>query len=338
MKIVVRGTNWIGDGVMTVPALRELRRIFPAASITLHTRSWAKGVFEDADFIDELLTFDAATPAAEVLTQSRELRRRRFDLGIVFPNSFASALTLFMAGIKRRIGHATDGRGWLLTEALEIPKWKSQRHEVFYYLNVISAVERSLLGTETISNTRPDTRLNVSDERKAAARQLLAESGIVLHRPVVALGVGSTNSLSKRWGAERYAQLNDLLQSELDANVVIVGSADEASVAEKVSSLSSRKPVILTGKTNLGEATALLSVVDLMISNDMGLAHVAPATGTKTIVIFGPTNPVTTRPFSENGIVLQNEDARITASGGSTELWPSINEVYGRAAELLEKK
>ena len=116
-------------------------------------------------------------------------------------------------------------------------------------------------------------------------------------KKIVALGVGSTNSRAKRWQTESYAKLNDLLQNELNANVLLVGAKDELEISTEVFAKSEKKPIILTGKTNLAQIVAVLREIDLLISNDMGLAHIAPAVGTKTLVIFGPTNEKTTQPI-----------------------------------------
>src|SRR3954462_2554610 len=100
MKILVRGTNWIGDAVMSVPALKELRRIFPEAHITLHTRTWAEGLFADAPFIDELVTFDQGRWALkDVYDNSQFLKTDDYDIAIILPNSFESALTSFLSSI-----------------------------------------------------------------------------------------------------------------------------------------------------------------------------------------------------------------------------------------------
>src|SRR5687768_8333097 len=115
MKILVRGTNWIGDAVMSIPALRELRRVFPDAFITLHTRSWADGLFHDASFIDELVTYDKNRwKIKDIYDNSQFLRSDGFDLGILLPNSFESALTSFLTRIPRRFGYNKDVRGLLL--------------------------------------------------------------------------------------------------------------------------------------------------------------------------------------------------------------------------------
>ncbi len=308
MKILVRGANWIGDAVMSVPALRELRRIFPDDQITLHTRSWADGLFRDADFIDELVTFDKARwKIKDIYDNSQFLRDDGYELAILLPNSFESAITTYLSRVPRRFGYNKDARGLLLTDPIAVPEWKNRRHEVFYYLGLVSEVEKRVLGRDTVSRALPDTTLNISEERKGAAREILAGAGADLSKKTVALGVGSTNSRAKRWPADRYAQLADKLRVELDVNVVLVGSKDERDVSASVEALCSSSPINLTGKTDLGEAVAVLSVVNLLISNDMGLAHVAPSVGTQTIAIFGPTNPETTRPFGDNAEVVRKE-------------------------------
>ena len=301
MKIVVRGTNWVGDAVMTIPALRELRRVFPDSHIVLHTRAWARGIFKDADFIDELLTFDKGKSAfLNVLEQSNGLRKRKFDLAILFPNSFEAAATARLGKVKTRIGYATDGRSFLLTDALPVPEWKNRRHEVFYYLNIVAEIEKKFQGATTVWEREPHFELDVSEERKTRARKMLAENGVDLSKKIVVFVAGSTNSRAKRWQTESYAQLNDRIQIEQNANVVLIGSKDELDVSIEVAAKSNTKPIILTGKTDLAEAAAILSVCDLVVSNDTGPAHIAAALGTKTLVIFGPTNPLTTRPFPEN--------------------------------------
>jgi heptosyltransferase-2 len=133
---------------------------------------------------------------------------------------------------------------------------------------------------------------------------ILRVSGISGDLKTVALAPGSTNSRAKRWIPHRFAQLNDRLQSELNCNVILLGSKDDKEISRTVSSLSRLPPHDLTGETDIEDATAILAEIDLLISNDMGLAHLAPAVGTETLVIFGPTNQLTTRPFSDSaGIV-----------------------------------
>jgi heptosyltransferase-2 len=265
-------------------------------------------LFGDAEFIDELVTFKKNRwRVVDVYDNWQFLSEDEFDLAVIFPNSFESALTTFLTRVPRRIGYNKDLRGLMLTDPVAVPEWKNRRHEVFYYLNLVAEVEKRVLGRDTVAAALPDVTLNIADHRKRGAREMLKEAGIDPARKTVALGVGSTNSRAKRWPAENYAKLNDLLQERSGTNVILVGSQEETDVAGLVSELSALKPLVLTGKTDLAQAVAILSTVDLLISNDMGLAHVADAVGTPSIVIFGPTDPTTTRPFSPDADIIRKD-------------------------------
>jgi len=287
MKIVVLGANWIGDAVMTIPALRQLRTSYPDAFISLYTRAWAEGVFRDANFIDEIVTISSKG----VFAQASELRKRKFDLSILFPNSFESALVARIAGIERRLGYSTQHRGFLLTDRVPVPDWKNEDHESRYYLNLV----QSIAGARA---ERSESELPVSKERREAAHSYLFESGVPDGGAIVGFGAGSTNSMAKRWPAENFARLADLL-TDAGCNVVLLGAANESDVSAAVTAAAKSQLTDPTGKTDLGTATAILSELDLFISNDMGLAHIAAAVGTPTIVIFGPTNDVTTGPLGQ---------------------------------------
>jgi heptosyltransferase-2 len=302
----VRGTNWVGDAVMTVPALRALRRLLPQAHITLAVRPWAKGLFSDADFIDDLLLYERRPQDLRaVVRQAREWRRGHFDLAVLFQNAFEAALIAAGARVPLRLGYATDNRRALLTHALPLPAWRSERHEVFYYLHIVSELERLLYGTDKISREAPDYTLQVSPERRKLARSMLSAHGASASRPLVALCPGSTNSRAKRWPAENFAALADQLIEEAGADVALVGAPDELEVSLEVSAAMRRQPVMLTGQTTLAEVVAVLSLADALVTNDTGPAHIAAALERPTLVIFGPTDPRTTRPFSHAAEIIR---------------------------------
>ena len=309
-RIVVRGTNWVGDAVMTIPALRQLRRLFPDAHITLATRSWAHGLFEDVDFIDDLMVHEGSG-LRSVVQQVREWRRRNFDLAVILPNSLETALVASLARVPLRIGYATEGRQRLLTHPLALPQLRDSEHEVFHYLNIIARLEWLVNREQSFLDTQPDASLEVTDTRKAAARKLLRANGIkgfpgiTDGRPLIALCPGSTNSRAKRWPADRYAALADRFIKECGAEVLLVGSPAEEDVSQEVRRQMRNTPVVVTGKTDLSELVAVLSLVDLLVTNDTGPAHIAAALSRPTLVIFGPTNPLTTRPFSPFGEVVR---------------------------------
>ncbi len=302
-RVVVRGSNWVGDAVMTIPALRELRRILPEAHITLASRSWASGLFADAEFLNDVITSDAGGVFAP-LREARAWAGHNFDLAVLFPNSFAAAVVPALARIPLRIGYGTHKRSLLLNPALPLPEWKNLKHESYYYLQIVSQLEKHLTGKLT-TPPRLDSSLHVSGAQQAAARVKLAENGVVQSQTLIAICPGSINSRAKRWPVQRYAELADLLIERIDATILLIGSREEASVVSAVQAQMKYSPISLAGKTSLEELVGILNSADLVISNDTGPAHIASALGRPTLVIFGPTNPLTTRPLSESAQILR---------------------------------
>src|SRR5215204_1128873 len=195
-RVVVRGTNWVGDSVMTVPALRALRRVLPEANITLVIRPGTKGIFSGAGFIDDVVVYDRKG-ALSVVGQVREWRRRKFDLAVLFQNAFEAALIPFLAGVPLRLGYATESRQALLTHPLPVPDWRSSQHEVFYYLYLITALEQLLFRMSSVCEAEPDVGLLISESRKSDASELLRSYGVTEEKSVVALCPGSINSRAK---------------------------------------------------------------------------------------------------------------------------------------------
>jgi len=287
---------------MSLAALRELRRLFPSSSITLASPSGTADVFLDNPFADHILI--QQTGLLSTFKNARVWRRRRFNLAVLFQNAFAAASTARLAGVPVRAGYDTDHRGSLLSTAIPLPEWKDERHESFYYLNIVAELESRLLGASSLTDAEPRPEMFVSDERKVAARRTLEEAGAQLRKPVAIICPGSVNSRAKRWPAERYAQLVDRL-TEAGMGVVLIGSPGESRVSVDVSSRAKSEPILLTGKTTVAEAVAIISVGDLLITNDTGPAHIGAALGTPTLVIFGPTNPLTTYPLSSAAEIIR---------------------------------
>jgi heptosyltransferase-2 len=193
----------------------------------------------------------------------------------------------------------------MLTHPLPLPDWRSSKHEVFYYLYLITALEQLLFRRSTVCEADPDLSLSISESRKSEASELLRSHGVNEETSVVAICPGSINSRAKRWPTEAYAALADRLIDDR-RQVVLIGSQDETAVTNEVTSRMRHRPVVLTGKTTLDQITAILGLVDLVVTNDTGPAHIAAALGSPTIVIFGPTNPLTTRPFSPNAEMIRH--------------------------------
>ena len=345
-KVVVRLPNWLGDVVMAVPALRELRRVLPEAQIAVVSRPGTADIFIDADYVDEVLLYDRAG-LTSAWNQVGEWRRRKFDMAVLFQNAFEAAAIAFLSRVPGRIAYATERRGALLTHPLPSPVWRDERHETFYYLNIVMELERLLYGTSSIETTEPRFDLRVSEDRKRKAFDLLLEHGARANAPLAMLCPGSVNSRAKRWPAQRYAALADRLV-ESGANVALIGSPGESDVTQEVCKHAQRQLVVLTGKTTIAEATALISIADVLITNDTGPAHIGAALSTPTLVIFGPTNPLTTYPLSSNAEIIRRApdcapcmlrdcpiDHRCMTAIAPEEVFERASAVISRRAEVI---
>lgn len=290
---------------MTVPALRELRRVLPDAHITLVSRPGPADIFVDADFVDEVLVFDRSG-LGSTWRQAREWSERRFDLALLLQNAFEAAAIAFLARVPLRLGYDADRRRRLLTHPIPSPAWKNERHEIFYYLNLVAELERLLCGTSIVESNDPRFALDVSVDRRRRAKEFLHAHGVRPGGPLVLLCPGSINSRAKRWPAERYAAVADHFAGA-GASVALIGAPGELQVSNEVSMRARHKPMVLTGKTSVAEATAIISVADVLITNDTGPAHIGSAVGTPTLVIFGPTNPLTTRPFAPTAEIIRQK-------------------------------
>src|ERR1041384_826352 len=217
---------------MTIPALRALRRVLPDAHITLVIRPGTKGIFAECDFIDDILVYDRKG-SLSVIPQVREWKKRNFDLALLFQNAVEAALIPFLAGVPLRLGYATESRQALLSHPLALPDWRSTRHEVFYYLYLVTALEQLLYQTSTICEADPDVSFELSESRRQEAAQILEAIGVNSDRSIVAICPGSINSRAKRWPAESFAQLADRLLEERRQGLLI-GSRDEIDVTNQV--------------------------------------------------------------------------------------------------------
>jgi heptosyltransferase-2 len=289
---------------MAVPALREVRRLLSAAQISLLMKPQVAGLFRGADFVDEIIQGDLRS-TRDYLATAAQLRSRRYDLALLLPNSFSSALLVFAARIPIRVGYATDGRSVLLTHAIPPNAELKREHQVYYYLSLVSEVEKLFNRTTTGSLTDPTPRLVVSPLRQADALEFLRASGVDVSKKLVVLNPGAVNSRAKQWLPERFAAVGDGLLERGDTSVVIIGTQAELVTAEEVRRRMRASAVVLAGRTSLDQLVALLSCAHLLISNDTGAAHIGPAVGVPTIVIFGPTEDFATRPFSEKAMVIK---------------------------------
>lgn len=299
---MIRVPNWVGDAVMAEPALRELRRIFSKAHVTLVARPWVAGLFDGEGLADEVIPLSDARgfveTAGRFLSSARRLRRERFDLAVLLQNAFGAALLARSAGVRAIAGYPTDGRRALLDYVIPLEPDHKTTHQVRYYLNVAARLEQRQTGESRVEIETAQPRLRVKEEAKGRAARMLEERGMTTS-PIVAINPGATNSRAKQWLAERFAETADRLSERNGFQTVIVGAACDVGVANEVAKRMRSQSVVLAGRTSIAELKAVLACASLVVSNDTGAAHVSAALGVPTVVVFGPTEHVSTRPLSD---------------------------------------
>jgi lipopolysaccharide heptosyltransferase II len=295
VKILVRATNWVGDAVMSLPALQAIRGRFPEAEIAILARPWVAELYRNQDCANRLMVYDNRGRHRGLLGRERlirELRAERFDVAMLLQNAFEAAWIAWRARIPERMGYARDGRSWLLTRRVAVPKrGETPPHESYYYLELLRRAGW-IEGLPTVEAIR----LQVADEARAAAEEKLVAAGARPGATRIALAPGAAYGSAKCWLPERYAALADSLIGEADADVILFGAPQERGMAERIARSMQKRAVNLAGATSIGELPALLGTCRLFIGNDSGAMHVAGAVGLPVVGIFGPTDPEATRP------------------------------------------
>ncbi len=290
-RLLVRGVNWIGDAVMTLPALRALRAGCRDSEIHLMVKKWVEPLFQTDPNIDRIIEYREDYMGVKgKIAASRYLKRFRYGRAVLLQNAFDAAILAYLAGIQRREGYSRDGRGFLLTRAVAVTPRTKRLHHTLYYLNLLKEV-----GLKPVYRI-PWIYLGLEERMKA--RGLLEG----LSRPVVVLNPGATYGSAKRWPVKNFSSLAGLIIRDLGGSVVITGSAGERPIAEEIAGALDedlRGSVrSMAGATPLRELIALISQADAVVSNDSGPMHIGYAVGTPVVAIFGSTDPALTGPPS----------------------------------------
>jgi lipopolysaccharide heptosyltransferase II len=309
---MIRVPNWVGDAVMALPALSELRRIFADARITFVARPWVAGLFEGEGLADNLIPVHdsrgVVSTARNFIRAARQLRSERFDLAVLLQNAFGAALLARAAGARTIAGYPTDSRRALLHFVIPFAQDHKSAHQVRYYLNIASELERRLTGSTRVEVEALQPQLHVGRDQLEGARLILEEAGVRTDSaPILTMCPGATNSRAKRWPVERFAETADRLAARNGFQTIIVGTSGEVEVAEEVARRMRSRAAVLAGRTNIAELKAVLACTSLLISNDTGTAHVAAALGVRTAVVFGPTEHLCTRPLSDAVTVVRHD-------------------------------
>lgn len=302
-RILIRSANWVGDAVMTTPAMAVIRHTFPGAHITLLAKPWVMPVFKHNPHVDELMEYDAAgrhKNALGVMRLARDLKGPRFDLAILFQNAFEAALIVWLAGIPKRLGFTTDGRDLLLTHRVRTWRALKKGHLVDYYIGLLTGA--GMLPTEE----RPPALYLTETERQTARHYL---TGVIPNQGKAIIGInpGATYGTAKRWPAERYVELSRRFITEFGAHVLIFGGPGEANLGREMAFAIGAGCSNLCNRTSLREAMALIDCCHAFVTNDSGLMHVAAALNIPTVAVIGPTDVAATGPINPLSILVQDK-------------------------------
>ena len=283
-RILIRATNWVGDAVMSLPALQAIRERFPDAHIAILAKPWVAGLYERERVADEVI-FYQTNPSWKI---GLSLRPKKFDCAILLQNAFEAAWIAWLAGIPNRIGYNRDGRGFLLTRAVAPPKrGEIPRHQRFYYLELLrrAGLIDGLPQCDAIHLTRP---------------------GSPNGKRVIGISPGAAYGNAKRWLPERFAEAAAELATKRGASIALFGSGSERALCEQVAQrLNVQHVTNYAGQTSLAEFIDLAAACELFLTNDSGAMHIASALGIPTVAIFGATDDTATGPTGPKARVVR---------------------------------
>ncbi|MEI6196089.1 MAG: lipopolysaccharide heptosyltransferase II [Verrucomicrobiota bacterium] len=314
-RILVRGTNWLGDAVMTTPALLRLREKFPDAHIALLTPAKLKDLWLHHPAVNETISF---APGESVFAVGKKSRAGKFDLALVLPNSTRSAIETWLAGIPQRIGYARPWRNFFLTQTIasridavkmhkrsahevrelvadnsklktENAKPPAAAHQLHEYLNLAASIG---------ANPEPlAPQLAVTPDEIEAAKIKFGLDKITA--PIFGLNPGAEYGAAKRWPVEKFVAAALEIQQRTNCVWLLFGGKSDTVITNHIASAIGHRPSAiqnLAGKTSLRELMALLKLCRVVLTNDTGPMHVAAALGTPVVVPFGSTSPELTGP------------------------------------------
>ena len=306
MKLLIRATNWVGDAIMALPALRAVRARFPDAHIAIVARPYVADLYRGQNICNELISYNPKAEHAGMQGReklARDLRAQNFDAALLLQNAFDAAWLAWRAHIPERIGYARDGRSPLLTKRVTVPKpGEIPAHEQFYYLELLRRI-----GWLEALPQHTDASLHVDERQSQRAEQTLQSAGARTNIPRIAIAAGASYGSAKCWPPDRFAAFINLFRSHTDADIILFGTAAEQTVSDAIGAGISGSSISLVGKTSIADLPALLSRCSLFVGNDSGAMHVAAAVGLPVVAVFGPTDPYGTAPITPRCTLVQQK-------------------------------
>ena len=353
MNLLIMMPGWLGDVAMAMPTVRALREQYSDARITVLIRPHLRPVVESCPWIDRVITTRLGErdkhgnrqkmSALRLGCRLRGQGRGRFDMAIILPNSFRSALAARVGGIPRRVGYDRDVRRFLLTDRIAPPRDDAGEYIHYstrdYYLDLAKLVG--------CVNPDPDLLLFTKPENDARAGVVLAEAGLTDDKPLVLLAPGANFGDAKMYSPDRFTAVGDRCVDELGAFVAVTGAPSEKAILDQVVA-AAKQPLVNLQSFDI-DLTLLKSIfkrANLLVTNDSGSRHLAISFGVPTVTIFGPTDPDWTElncPFERK--VMVDVDCRpcqqkiCPLAGTPQELQCmkliEVDDVFGEAVELI---
>lgn len=328
-KIMINCPSWMGDAVMSLPAITAMSQNFPQAKITLLANSWVADLYDNLSFVDGIILYSpkgAGRGPLGLFKAVKTIRHQSFDLALLLQNAFRPALLTWLAGVPHRWGYATDGRGFLLTRAIRIDFQIQQHHQILYYLQLLEK-----LG---LCKSPTNIEIKLSPQQQKETHKLLTGKGLDLKKTIIGIHPAAAYGEAKRWLPERYAQLSDRIISEAGLQVIFFGAQQDIPLVENIVMQMNNKSFVLVGQTNLKELMGAVSCCNLFIANDSGPMHLAAALGIPVVAIFGPTDEKRTAPLGKQHIIIKKAfpcspcNHRICPSDHRCMTAVTVDEVY----------
>lgn len=305
-SLLVRGVNWLGDAVMSLPAIYALKEYCPQASITIFTPEKLAFLYDHVPCVSKVISFQKKKgfeAVRERLSGVNALKAEFFDAAVIFPNSFDSALMPFLAGIPVRTGFSLNARSLMLTKPLSPPVDFFKEHHSRHYLRMVS----EFLGlNEVLDPARYFPLLRFESSLPEETRRMLDEIIPGYRRPLVALCPGAEYGPAKKWPQESYKEIARRVSEEVKGTALVLGTPKEAEEGrEMVKGLD--KVFSLAGKTDLPGFIRILAFCDFIVTNDSGAMHLAGALNVPGVAVFGSTEPGATKALGPIEVCYEKE-------------------------------
>jgi heptosyltransferase-2 len=302
MNLLVLRYRFIGDTILTVPFLRNLRRSWPQARIDMVVAPYSSDVLIGTPYVDDFIVYDPPTVHSDSTGTHatlrsrvrflRDLRRRRYDKVYVLKRSFSSAVIARLSGAPERIGFDTEGRGFLLTK--RVP-YRRDQHEVWNFLDILRA--------DGVPVVDDHLEAWLSKEEIAFAEGFLAGRGHAEGTRLVGIHPFTANP-NRAWHEDNFIAVANALQEKHGVRILLFGGKRDVALAARIGDRVRPAPILAVGSTNLRQTMALLSKCSMLLCNDSGIMHLGAALNVPLVALFGPQTPDVFGPWGKRCVVL----------------------------------